>query len=151
MAVTKIGPKHQVTIPKEVFEQLKLETGDLLEAQVDQGKIVLVPKRLAEKAPAVRLTPNEQILLEKAAKKIARIRKDLVHSQGLSLEEARVAGRVGLISEDQMWWWTEEWQKGEREAEAELRAGKSVGPFTTADELFADLRERMRRPKRRTT
>lgn len=31
MAAVRIGPKHQVTIPKEVFEALKLDEGDFLE------------------------------------------------------------------------------------------------------------------------
>lgn len=139
MPLTKISPKHQVTIPKKVFESLNLEVGDLLDAQVDNGKIVLTPKRIAEKAPAVKLTPEEQLTLVKVKKKIERIRKDIIHSRGLTLQEARVAAKAGLIAEDQMWWWTEEWQKGEREAESELRDDKIVGPFVNSDELMASL------------
>lgn len=33
VATTKIGPKHQVTIPKSVFEALHLEVGDILDVQ----------------------------------------------------------------------------------------------------------------------
>ncbi|MBW1716838.1 MAG: AbrB/MazE/SpoVT family DNA-binding domain-containing protein, partial [Deltaproteobacteria bacterium] len=31
MPITKISPKHQITIPKEAFEKLRLEVGDFLE------------------------------------------------------------------------------------------------------------------------
>lgn len=147
MAATKVGPKHQVTIPRDVFDTLKLEVGDLLEAGVDQGKIVLVPKRLADKAPAVALTAQEQRLATSARKKIAQIRKDLVRSKGLTLGEANVAADAGLIAHDQIWWWTEEWQKGEREVEAGLKAGKTIGSFTNADELIASLHKGTRRLK----
>ena len=43
-----------------------------------------------------------------------------------------------LIDKDQTWFWTEEWQAAEREAEDELRAGQ-VKEFDTLDELIADL------------
>lgn len=49
MSLTKIGPKHQVTIPKEIFEQLRLEVGDHLEVQAMEHTIVLVPQRLVPK------------------------------------------------------------------------------------------------------
>ncbi len=49
MGLTKIGPKHQVTIPKEVFEQLKLEIGDYLDVQVNDAVITMVPKKLIPK------------------------------------------------------------------------------------------------------
>lgn len=144
MATTKVGPKHQVTIPKDVFDSLELEVGDLLEAGVDQGKIVLVPKRLADKAPIKALNPQERRLATSAREKIAQIRKDMVRSRGLTLAEAKVAAKIGLISSDQIWWWTEEWQAGEREAESERRGGKSIGPFDSADDLIASLHEKAR-------
>jgi antitoxin MazE len=43
-----------------------------------------------------------------------------------------------LIDKDQTWFWTEEWQAAEREAEDDLRAGR-VKAFETLDELIADL------------
>ncbi|MEW6409343.1 MAG: AbrB/MazE/SpoVT family DNA-binding domain-containing protein [Nitrospirota bacterium] len=49
MAVTKIGPKHQITIPKEVFESLHLDIGDFLETQVKDNVLILIPKKLIPK------------------------------------------------------------------------------------------------------
>lgn len=50
MAAVKIGPKHQITIPKEVFDVLHLEVGDFLDTCVKDDAIVLVPKKLVAKA-----------------------------------------------------------------------------------------------------
>ncbi len=46
MAITKIGPKHQITIPQEAFQQLDLQPGDVLEVEVQDGYLRLVPQRL---------------------------------------------------------------------------------------------------------
>lgn len=106
---------------------------------MEKGNIVLVPKRLVEKAPLPSLTTREQKLAISAKRKIERIRADLANAKGLSHEEARVAAKVGLIDKDQRWWWTEEWQKGEREAEREIRTGRTQ-VFETVEELIKDLR-----------
>jgi len=49
MPAVKIGPKHQVTIPKDVFDALSLEVGDFLDTQVKDNAIVLIPKKLVAK------------------------------------------------------------------------------------------------------
>lgn len=49
MPLVKIGSKHQVTIPKEIFEQLRLKPGDYVEAKLSKGKVVLTPKEIADK------------------------------------------------------------------------------------------------------
>jgi AbrB family looped-hinge helix DNA binding protein len=43
-----------------------------------------------------------------------------------------------LIDKDQTWFWTQDWQAAEREAQEELRTGQ-VKAFDTLDELVADL------------
>lgn len=68
-------------------------------------------------------------LLVRAQKKIKAINGDLLNSRGLTQAEADVAARVGLIDPQQKYWWLESWQKGEREAERDERAGRSSGPF----------------------
>jgi len=40
-----------------------------------------------------------------------------------------------LIDADQAWFWTRDWQTGEREAEEDIRAGRVSGPFRSAAEL----------------
>ena len=51
MALTKVGPKYQVTIPKAAREALGIKAGDLVEAKV-QGRVVLLrPKVVVDKDP----------------------------------------------------------------------------------------------------
>jgi len=138
MSTIRIGPKHQVTIPKAAFQKLQLGVGDILEAEVQQGKLVLVPKMLMDRAPIPKLTAKERKLLTRVRLKISAMRRDLVSSRGLTTAEADIAARVGLIAEDQRWWWTEQWQKGEREAERDLLAGRSKR-LETAKELIEEL------------
>jgi AbrB family looped-hinge helix DNA binding protein len=139
MPVVRIGPKHQVTIPKDVFDQLHLQPGDFLEAIAQEGKIIMIPKQLTAKVPAPSLTKEEQEALIQIREKISKIQTDLVHSRGLSDEEIKLAIKVGLIDPDQAWWWEEEWQKGEREAEKEIAQGEVSGPFESVDRLIEHL------------
>lgn len=43
------------------------------------------------------------------------------------------------IPTDQKWFWTPEWQEGEREADADIAAGRLHGPFASAEEMLATL------------
>ena len=49
-----------------------------------------------------------------------------------------VIEQVLTIPRHQAWFWTEEWQTGEREAEADLAAGR-YDTFDTMEELIDDL------------
>src|SRR5437867_11356730 len=135
MSTVRIGPSRQVTLPAEVLEKLDLGAGDALEAEVREGKLVLTPKSAGMPAP------EERKLLQQARRKIARIRKDLARSRGLTSAEANIAIRLGLIDSDQRWWWMEAWQSGERQAERDIKAGR-VQVFESADQLLQDLRKR---------
>jgi AbrB family looped-hinge helix DNA binding protein len=92
MSTTRIGPKHQITIPKDIFETLNLEVGDFLEAGIEDNTIVLVPKK--------------------------------------------------LIPKDQAWFWTKEWQKGEREADEAIRKGDLMGPFSNIKNALKALKKK---------
>jgi AbrB family looped-hinge helix DNA binding protein len=52
MAVTKISPKHKITIPKKAFEKLNLEIGDFLEVEATEEGLLLIPKQLISKDQA---------------------------------------------------------------------------------------------------
>jgi antitoxin PrlF len=45
---------------------------------------------------------------------------------------------LATIPTDQRWFWTEEWQAGEREASAQIAAGQLTS-YKDADSMFADL------------
>jgi antitoxin MazE len=91
MQITRISPKHQITIPKEAFEKLHLETGDFLEVDVTEEGLLLIPKK--------------------------------------------------LISKDQAWFWTKEWQEMEKEADEDINKGEVSVPFKNAQGLIRHLRK----------
>jgi AbrB family looped-hinge helix DNA binding protein len=134
-----IGPKHQITIPKQIFDALEFKAGDILEMMVHMGKVIIIPKQITEKVPAPKLSKKEQELLISAKSKIKAINVDIADSKGLSENEAEVAVQVGIIDPEQKWWWLEEWQKGERIAEEEIETGKISESFKSADELIKHL------------
>jgi bifunctional DNA-binding transcriptional regulator/antitoxin component of YhaV-PrlF toxin-antitoxin module len=135
MSVVKVRSRRQVTIPKEIFNRLHMEIGDFIEAKAEDQKIVFIPKKLVTKANVIPLSKKEQTILKKAKAKMEKIKQNLSHSKGLEQEEIDVAAKVGLIDPDQTWWWTEEWQKGEREAQKEINEGKLMGPFNTLEQF----------------
>ncbi|MEW6417435.1 MAG: AbrB/MazE/SpoVT family DNA-binding domain-containing protein [Nitrospirota bacterium] len=92
MPITRISPKHQITIPKEAFEKLHLEVGDFLEVNATEEGLLFIPKK--------------------------------------------------LISKDQAWFWTKEWQEKEKEADEAIEKGELSKAFENADELIRHLRKR---------
>jgi AbrB family looped-hinge helix DNA binding protein len=52
MSLVKLKGKGQMTLPVEIREQLSLDEGALLEANIEQGKIVLTPKTVVDRAAA---------------------------------------------------------------------------------------------------
>ena len=141
MPTVKITTKHQVVIPHEVFKKLNLAVGDFLEAFEKAGKIIMVPKRLADRVPAVALSAQEQRVLARAQDKIELINSDPLKSKGLTKSEIRVAVKAGLIEAEQAWWWTEKSQKGYREGLVETEEGGLTDGFESVEELKAHLTE----------
>lgn len=121
--LVRIGPKHQVTIPKHVFETLALEEGDFLEIKVQNGTGLMTPQRIVAKTSAPKLSGTEQKALISARKKMNAINQNLRTSKGLTEAEAEIAIRVGLIDAEQRWWWLEEWQSRERKAQRDIHEG----------------------------
>ncbi len=91
MPAVKIGPKHQIMIPREVFDSLNLKVGDFLDTKIQDNTIVLVPKK--------------------------------------------------LVSKDQEWFWTKEWQEKEKEAEKATEEGEIEGPFSKASDVIKALKK----------
>jgi len=46
MPAVKIGPKHQITIPKEIFDTLRLKVGDFVETTIRDNTVVIIPQRM---------------------------------------------------------------------------------------------------------
>lgn len=86
--LVRLGKRSVVTLGAEVKRELRLADGDVFELCVEDGRIILEPKK--------------------------------------------------FIPADQQWFWTEEWQAGEREAQAEIEAG-NVKSFNSMEDFLADL------------
>jgi AbrB family looped-hinge helix DNA binding protein len=52
MSLVKLKGKGQMTLPVEIREQLSINEGDLLEARIEKGNIVLTPKTVVDRAAA---------------------------------------------------------------------------------------------------
>ncbi|MDZ4221503.1 MAG: AbrB/MazE/SpoVT family DNA-binding domain-containing protein [Patescibacteria group bacterium] len=132
--LTRLKQKGQITLPKRVRDRLGLSEGDFLEIDVEGGRGSIMPRRVVSAAPSPGLSAKEQQALLRAQKKIAAINADWVNSRGLTEEEVHAASKAGLIAEDQRWWWLESWQEGEREVEADFKAGR-VEVFNSPEEF----------------
>jgi len=68
------------------------------------------------------------------------INSNLRTARGLTEAETRVAAQAGLIAADQRWWWTEQWQKGERKAQRDIDAGRVSKVYDDVDEALRALK-----------
>ena len=55
MALIKVKPKYQITVPPELRTKAGLSVGDLLEAEFEHKKITLTPKSLVDRDLAIAL------------------------------------------------------------------------------------------------
>jgi len=66
MSLVQVREKAQITIPSKIRKALGIKEGDYLEAEVDDNKIVLIPKILVDKAEAVTLSKKGEEMLKEA-------------------------------------------------------------------------------------
>jgi len=141
MPLRKVRKFYQVTLPASLSKKFGIAEGDYVVMEETAEGILVKPVTVTTRIPAERLTPKEQRLLERAKAKIDQINDDLASAKGLTKDEAKVAAKAGLIDPEQAWWWLEPWQKREREAERDIRAGKLIGPFDTPEEAIRALKD----------
>ncbi len=74
------------------------------------------------------------------------IPKNLIKEKDLILvprkEYKQLLSIFKVIPKDQLWFWTKEWQKKEREAEKDIRKGRVRGPFSSGEELLKSLKSK---------
>ena len=85
----RVRKNAQVTLPAGIRKAVHLEDGDVLECEVQDGQIILTPKKIVDK-------------------------RDI-------------------------WFWSQEWQKGECEAQNDIDTG-NVEEFDSVDGLLAELK-----------
>jgi AbrB family looped-hinge helix DNA binding protein len=60
MSLVKVKAKYQVTLPSAVREAAGVDVGDLLEAEIRNGKIILTPKSIIDRRVAESLEDFEK-------------------------------------------------------------------------------------------
>lgn len=80
---------------------------------------------------------NAQITLPAGIRKKAHIEEGDILEAEVRGDEIVLTPKK-LIDKSQAWFWTEEWQKGEREADADIAAGR-VKEFDNVEDLIKDL------------
>ena len=72
MSICKVTARHQVTIPKKIRERVHLNMGDPVEFLVENGRIVIIPKKIVDADQAWFWTNEWQEKERKADEAIAR-------------------------------------------------------------------------------
>jgi AbrB family looped-hinge helix DNA binding protein len=91
------------------------------------------------KTPAVlRLRRNGQITLPAEVRRRVRAAEGDVFLAEVGDDDEIVLRKKSLVDASQAYFWTEEWQGGEREAQEDIRRGR-VKRFRSAKALVADL------------
>lgn len=86
-----------------------------------------------------RISSQKQITIP--SKLFQKLKLDIGDHVGITEENGMLVLRpYKLIPKDQLWYWTEEWQKMEREADEDIAAGRVSGPFSTVEEFMKDLK-----------
>lgn len=70
MAISKLGQRRQVVIPKEICEEMGLREGDFVEITRSKDRIVIKPKRLVDLEDT--LTPEEEKIVAKGFAQLRR-------------------------------------------------------------------------------
>ena len=145
MPKTKVNAEQNIKLPKSILSKYRLKVGDILMIRVVSGSIILTPEKSKNgkkklNGHSKNHTKLEPRLLEFAKKKIAAINSNLRTAKGLTEAETKAAAQAGLIAADQRWWWTEEWQKGERKAQRDIDAGRVSKVYDNVDEALQVLK-----------
>lgn len=86
----------------------------------------------------VTLRPNGQLTLPADIREQVHAEPGDVFIAEVTAEDDIVLRRRRLVDAGQAYFWTETWQKGEREAQTDIRAGRTK-KFKSAKDLIADL------------
>jgi AbrB family looped-hinge helix DNA binding protein len=70
MPIVKIKTNRQVTIPKTIFEELRLKEGQFVEASRKQNGVFYKPKKLIDSDDA--LTPGDETAIRRGEAQLAR-------------------------------------------------------------------------------
>jgi AbrB family looped-hinge helix DNA binding protein len=88
-----------------------------------------------------KVSPKHQITIPKEAFK--KLQLEVGDYLGVELtEEGLLLVPKKIISKEQSWFWTKEWQEKEKEADEAIAKGDLSGPFKNGDELIRHLKKK---------
>ena len=70
MPLVQVREKAQIIIPSKIRKALGIKEGNYLEAEVENNKIVLIPKVLVDKTKTVTLSKKGEEMLKEALKDV---------------------------------------------------------------------------------
>jgi len=85
----------------------------------------------------IRLRPKGQLTLPGSVRRLAHLHEGDVLEVSVE-EEGIVLRPKKLVDADQAWFWTDAWQRGERQASQDIREGR-VSPAQGADDFLDSL------------
>jgi AbrB family looped-hinge helix DNA binding protein len=85
-----------------------------------------------------RVRQKGQVTLPSAVREAAHIKEGTVVEVSVTAEGAVLLRPKLLVDAADAWYWTPEWQAGEREVDEDIAAGR-VETFDNADDFIADL------------
>ena len=100
LSKTKAGLK--ITLPRGLADKFSFEDENDIDMEATQDGILL------------KLSKQAKILKEIKMKEKA----------GLTKEDMAIAVKAGLIDEDQLYYWTQEWQKSIKKSEEDYKTGR---------------------------
>lgn len=96
-------------------------------------------ERVAKSSAILTLRRNGQITLPAEVRRRARASEGDVFLAEVRDPDEIVLRRKSLVDASQAYFWTEGWQRGEREAQVDIRRGRTKR-FRSAKALVADLK-----------
>ena len=138
-----------MALPADMHEQLEqaearlhlLPADEAPPAEEVRNQVERWQEHVQEAAQAIRRADD---VIEQLAgmPDVAAAERDSVLAMARSVR-AEALAVMQRLNPDQAWFWTEEWQFGQRRAEADVAAGR-VTSFESDEEFFAALRARRR-------
>ena len=74
MALVRVGARHQVVIPRDVFSRLGLSPGDYVDVSVRNNEAVIKRKRIVDDFPATEepIGPKRRATLKRSMREVAK-------------------------------------------------------------------------------
>ena len=95
-----------------------------------------MPTSLATKIQILR---NGQITLPRKTRDVLKIKEgDFLHHE--IQDNKIILTPQKLIDADQSWFWTREWQEGEKAADEDIKNGNTIGPFDNVKDALNALK-----------